>query len=181
MSQTTRDSLIILGVLAVLGGTATVTVYLPQHRKLQQFRVEIVQQQNQLTENATKAAVVPEMVRQVEGLKHYYRNFDRRLPQQKELGGFLREISTCLSEEKFANQFIEPGRPTRQELFHNLPIILRFKGSYTSLANFLKRLDRMERLTRVQKLTIGGGDGAVEASERDLNVEVLLSIYFTES
>jgi Tfp pilus assembly protein PilO len=119
------------------------------------------------------------MVRQVEEMKTLYQNFDRRLPGRQELGGFLREISSNLSEEGFTNKVIEPAQPARETLFHTLPIILRFRGSYPSLASFLQRLERMERLTQVQRLSVARA-GSKMAGD-DLRIEVRMNIYFTES
>ena len=106
-----------------------------------------------------------------------YSNFDRRLPRQKELGGFLREISGHLADEKLSNQLFEPGKPSREELYHTLPIIMRFKGSYLSLGALLQRIEKMQRLTCVQKLKIDAPAGGRD----EMDIELKLNIYFTES
>ena len=106
-----------------------------------------------------------------------YSNFDRRLPRQKELGGFLREISGHLADEKLSNQLFEPGKPSREELYHTLPIIMRFKGSYLSLGALLQRIEKMQRLTCVQKLKIDAPAGGHD----EMDIELKLNIYFTES
>ena len=124
------------------------------------------------------AKVVPQMVQQIEGLKRRYQGFERRLPRRKELGGFLHEITSVLASEKLHNQLTEPGSPKREAFFHTLPIIMRFQGSYLSLASLLKRIDGMERLTRVQKLSISRGS---TDKQEDLNIELQLNIYFKES
>ena len=182
MKGTTRDSLIIVGVLLAVIAGASVAVYLPQRKTLNGLRGRIARQKIHLMENAGKASAVPSLLRHVQTMKRRYRNFNRRLPEQQELGGFLREISTNLSEEEaLANQLIEPGSPTRSPLFHRLPIILRFQGSYLSLASFLRRLERMERLTQVEKLSITTRSPAPAGVTQGVDIEVLMNIYFTES
>ncbi len=183
MSQAVRDNLIAVGVLLGIVAGTTVLVYLPQRRSLRDLETRIAQQRLRLLENAKKSEAVPEMVRQVQAMKKRYSNFDQRLPQSKELGGFLHEISGNLSQESLSNHLIEPGTPARAKLFHTLPIILRFQGSYLSLASFLKRLEEMERLTQVQKLGITSqlATGRGERPTDALDVEILMNIYFTES
>ena len=182
MTQKTRDNLIVVGVLTVAVGLATVLVYLPQRRQLQEIKGRIAQEECRIVEDAGRAAGVPDLVRQVQGMKKRYTNFDRRLPKRKELGGFLREISGNLSEEKLSNQLIEPGTPQRAQLFQTMPIVLRFQGSYLSLASFLKRLDHMERLTQVEKLAVQQkGESLAEGPGESLDIEVQMNIYFTES
>ena len=173
-----RDNLIVLGVLAAMVIGFMVVVYIPQKLRLEEIRSKIATEKNQLASDGEKAAVIPEMLRQVQEMKKLYKNFDRRLPKQKELGGFLREISGRMAEEKLSDQLIEPGNPTPEEFFHTLPIIMKFKGSYLSLGNFLMELETMERLTRVQKLII---DSKNKEKESRLDIELQMNIYFTES
>jgi Tfp pilus assembly protein PilO len=174
--------MIVVAIVTAAVGAATALVYLPQWRKLQDIRSKIALEQCRMVEDAGMAAGVPGLVRQVQGMKKRYGNFDRRLPKRKELGGFLREISSHLSEESLSNQLIEPGSPQRAQLFHTLPIVLRFQGSYLSLASFLKRLDHMERLTQVEKLFVQHKGGTLpEEAGDNLEVEVQMNIYVTES
>jgi len=182
VKQTTRDSLIVVGVLLAGIATASALVYLPQRKELRSLRTRIARQKVHLLANAEKASTVPTLLRQVRTMKNRYQNFDRRLPEQQELGGFLREISGNLSEEEsLSNQLIEPGSPTQSKLFHRLPIILRFQGSYLSLASFLKRLEEMERLTQVEKLSITVRSPAKAGVTQGVDIELLMNIYFTES
>ena len=181
MKRIGKNSLILLGIMAAVIIVMGLAVFLPQQRKLNAMHAEIITQKQAIEVNAAKASIVPEMVRQIQELKSRYTNFDRRLPKQKELGGFLREISGNLAQEHLANQLIEPGNPVRQELYHTLPIIMRFEGSYLSLAKFLDRIDSMERFTRVQRLVITPASGDRDKLSEMLNMELQMNIYFTES
>lgn len=183
MTEATRDNTIVVGILAAVIGTATVLVYIPQQRELNRLRTEISQEKVRMSDNARICSAVPATLRQVQTLKKRYSNFDQRLPKQIELGGFLREISGDLSQESLVNQSIEPGNPRRSKLFHTLPIVLRFRGTYLSLASFLKRLSEMERLTQVERITVSGdsGEPSKPGQPWGLNIEVLMNIYFTES
>lgn len=182
MTQATRNNFIVLAFLAVIVAGVMLLVYVPQQRELMSLRTAISQEKVRMSENASLCSAVPAMIRQVQDLKTSYSNFDQRLPKQIELGGFLREISGDLSQESLVNQLIEPGSPRRSELFHTLPITLRFRGNYLSLASFLKRLSQMGRLTQVERITISN-KGAVPKPDEPLNldIELLMNIYFTES
>ena len=172
----TKDNLVVLGILGVFVTLALLLVYIPQSKDLSDLETRITTRQRKLTDDSERAAVVPDLQRTVNLMKARYRGFDRRLPKRKELGGFLREISGHLvADEKLSNGEIRPGTPTRQELFHTLPIVMKFKGPYLALVALLERIDKMERLTRVQKLT------ATQTKTGDLDIELQLNIYFTES
>ncbi len=185
-----KDSVVALLLLVCGVGIAMAFVYVPQDRELNGLRERRLTENRKLEKKTELAAIVPKLLRETRAMKAHYKNFDRRLPQQKELGGFLLEISGLLDNENFSDQVIEPGRPTREPLFNTLPIIMKFKGSYLSLGVFLDKINKMERLTRVQRLTINtpandggaGPGGKVAAGESDeLNIELQLNIYFSAS
>jgi Tfp pilus assembly protein PilO len=176
MKGLARDGLIMGGIVVAMTAAGYAFGYLPSVHKIEQIREETATIKQSLEADGEKAVVVPELLRQVEVMKGKYKDFNRRLPQRQELGGFLREISENLSQENLANQTIEPGRPLQEDLFFTLPIVLKFQGSYPSLARFLERIDEMERLTRVQKLVI-----VPSAGEGVMDITVQLNIYFTQS
>ncbi len=176
MQRLAREGLVMSGVVAAMTAAGLLLGYLPSARKLDRIRQETASRELSLETDGQRALLVPELLRQVELMKGKYKDFDRRLPKRQELGGFLREISESLSKEDLSNQTIEPGKPAQEDLFFTLPIVMKFRGSYLSLARFLERMDGLERLTRVQKLSLAP---AGESGALDITVQV--NIYFTES
>ncbi len=184
----TRDSVIALVLLLAGVAAAVLFVYIPQDKELDKLQARIVTRKRDIEEQTSRASVVPKLLRETQAMKAQYKNFDRRLPQQKELGGFLKEISQNLASQNFSNEVIEPGRPQRETLFNTLPIIMKFKGSYLDLGKFLDQINKMERLTRVQRLTINGpqpdagtadsGAKTPRADRNELEIELQLNIYF---
>ncbi len=179
MDQIGKSTLLMLGAVAAVVAVATFMIYMPQSRQLKLVRTQIVTQEQSLMADSEMASVVPLMLEQVQAMKRQYKDFDRRLPKRQELGGFLREISADLEEKELTGQLIEPGSPASEELFHTLPIIMRFNGSYLSVASFLRSLEDMERFTRIEKLQITRDKKASGSAK--LDVELHINIYFTES
>ena len=176
-----KDSWIVLGIISAMVAGAVLLVYRGQGTKLDELKMKITSAQAALNTKSQTVAIVPELVKQVESMRKRYKNFDRRLPGRQELGGFLKDISGHLADEKFSDQLIVPGSPMREDLFHTLPIIMKFKGSYLTSVDFFKRIDEMERLTRIQKLKITNNSAKESESDSMLDIELQLNIYFTES
>jgi len=171
-----RDSWIVLGILAAMTSTYTLVVYRSQSSLLTRVRTRASEQKRRLEADAVKTSRVPLMVREVDAMKRRYnKDWDRRLPQRKELAGFLRELSSNLAQEKLVNQMIAPGHPTRGPLYNVLPITMKFEGSFLALAGFLQRVDNMTRLTRIEQLKIDP-----RSDSDDLAIELGMNIYFTE-
>ncbi|MCP4376296.1 MAG: type 4a pilus biogenesis protein PilO [bacterium] len=180
-----KDSWIVLGLLVAMVAGAVLIVYRGQGKKIDELKTKILAGEASLKVRAETVKTVPDLVKQVAAMRKRYKNFDRKLPDRQELGGFLKEISGYLGDEKFTEQVIEPGSPTQEELFHTLPIIMRFKGSYLTSVEFFKRIDEMKRLTRMQKLKITKvpvkSKGPGSAGTPELNIELQLNIYFAKS
>ena len=171
-----RDSLIVLGILAAIVLTYVLVVYRSQTSALDEVRTQAAERKRELEANDRKATRVPPMIREIEKMKQRFnKDWDRRLPQRQELSEVLREIAANLAQESLANQIIQPGNPTRGQLFNILPITMKFEGDFLALARLLDRVDKMTRLTRIEQLIIQPskkGEG--------LAIELGMNIYFTE-
>ncbi len=184
MSKSLRDNLIVCGILAVLLGAAVIGVYMPQSRKLRDLQAQAITQKLEIEASSEQTAAVPALISRIQTMKQRYKDFDRRLPRSKDLGGFLKEISGNLASSVLTNGRMDTGNPTRQDLFHTMPITMRFSGSYLALTGFLDRINQMERLTRVQKLLVKMPASRSDQSNGDaesLEIELQMNIYFTES
>ncbi len=171
-----RDNLIVMGILAVITVTYFAVVYRAQSAQIEDVGARTAEIKRRIEDDAVNASRVPPMLRKIEGMKRRYnKEWDQRLPRQQELAGFLREISSGLSQAKLTNQFIQPGDPFRRPLYNCLPIILKFEGNFLAMAGFIKRVDEIIRLTRIEHLKI-------ESNEEtgNLSIELGLNIYFTE-
>ena len=172
-----RDNLIVLGIMAVITVTYVLVVFRSQSATLDEIEARAAECQRELESDKAKAAPIPHMAREIEAMKRRYdQDWHRRLPQRQELAAFLREISANLSRAGLGNHAtIEPGKPTRGPLYSRLPITMRLEADFLALAGFLKRVDGMTRLTRIDQLRIAPAE-----SDQGRQVEVGMDIYFTE-
>jgi len=183
-----RDSLIMIGILITITITYVAVIYRAQSATLEKIRKRSAEVERQLKIDALQASRLPPMIHEIDCMnKRYDKSWDRRLPKREELAGFLREIASGLSKEKLFNQYIQPGNPTRKPLYNCLPITMKFEGKFLALAGFLKRVDEMTRLTRIERLSIKPiQNNRLERADTDtgesppLAIELGMNIYFTE-
>ena len=171
-----KQVLVSLAVATVVIGASIAGVILPQEKKLEQLEADIVATQAELAENEVQAQIVPVLAEQVKRMKLQYKDFDRRLPKQDELGGFLETISAHLISSELVDELIERKNPIPGQLFYTLPVSMRLRGSYLNVAQFLDRLEKMERLAKVERMRIHR-----KAKDADLDVRLQINIYFTAS
>jgi Tfp pilus assembly protein PilO len=174
-----RDHVIVAGIVAVMVAVFSLVVYLPQSRRLSDLRTARASLTESIETDTARATCVPDMIRDVEAKKRQFKDFDQRLPKQKELAEFLREISSTAVANRLENQVVEPGSPTRGKLYNRLPIIMRFDSNFAGLVGFLQQIEKMERLTRIEKIAIKPLDN--DGTGQRLHIELVLNIYFAES
>ena len=171
-----HDNAIVLGIVVTVTAGYLLVIHRTQSADLGEVRASTAECRRKLAADSAKADFAPSMAREIGVMKRRYnKDWDRRLPQRKELAGFLREISANLTEEKLSRPMIAPGDPSRGSLYNVLPITMKFEGDFLSLAGFLRRVDGMARLTRIEQLSIHPrpqGD--------DLAIVLGMNIYFTE-
>jgi len=153
-------------------------VYLPQSHRLDDLRGQIAGAEHRLTEDDARVARIWEMAENVEDMKRRFKDFDRRLPRQQELAGFLKELSSVATPEQLDSQVIQPDEPRRGELYSCLPITLGFQSDFASVVRFLDKLENMTRLTRIDSLQMA----PVEEGKDTIDVNMQVNIYyFSES
>jgi Tfp pilus assembly protein PilO len=174
MFKSKRDNIILVCILVALVGGAVFGVYLPQNARKDELRQKMELEETSLQQTEHKIAVVPTMAKRVEAMRREYSDFDRKLPKRKELGEFLRQINSSLSEQNLSNHLIQTGKTELEGQFHRLPITMRFSGGYLPMCTFLDRMAKTKRLAQVRKLTVNNGQGD------QLDISLQMNIYFKE-
>jgi Tfp pilus assembly protein PilO len=175
MSHLSRDNLVVLGIVVVLVATAVFGVYVPQAAQQEELERAIRMDRTRLEQTEHRIAVVPTMAKRVEAMRTEYKDFDRKLPQRKELGDFLRQINASLAEQDLTNKMIQTGQPAPEGRFQRLPITMQFTGEYLPLVTFLDRMAKTKRLAQVRRLNIDRND------DGNLSINLQMNIYFKES
>ncbi len=173
----TRDTWILLVVVAVLAVGFLTLVRLPQSRRLSEAHAEIARESEELARDTERAACIPGMVRDVKQLERQHENFDQRLPRRRELAEFLKEIARAGESEDLIDREITQGREdATHSLYTRLPITMHFTTDYSGLVGFLGQLRSMPRLARVEHLEVR----PARQDGRNLRVDMQVNIYFSE-
>lgn len=110
---------------------------------------------------------------QVELIKLETRDFDRLVPPNQDLGTFLQQLNEQLAAAGMRDMSYHnlPASPTPLGRSEKLPIEVRGRGTFAQFQDFLKRLEKLPRLSSVGHLSVD--------ADTDMNgsVEVQLMLY----
>ena len=167
----------------VLAGTLVVSVmlfyfvwYRPSTGHMQSLRDKIQQNNQSLAASRTKAGALPTVAREVTDLRQKLAQFDRKIPQRQDLPQFLGSLEAMKQEAGIVRCSLKPEAPRTNPTYSEQTIRVDFEGTFSQVASFLARVEGMDRMTRVRRLTFKGlspTDGTVE-------VQMDVSIYFLE-
>jgi Tfp pilus assembly protein PilO len=150
--------------------------YRPASMRMASMRQEIEIKQRELKDIQQRTQIRPLVEQTVNERRRKLERFDKKLPKQQDFGAFYNDITFLGRQSALSKCSVEPAAvPQRNDRFVELPIDLRFEGNFLNVFSFLRQIDQMQRLTRVQnlKVTSKGNAGQVE-------VQLSMNIYYAE-
>lgn len=106
----------------------------------------------------TKAAIgsrqLPVLKEQLQKLQGMVSNYEVNVPTQRDLGGFLQQIANLMTEHNLSEQMVVPSKEIKADGLSCIPINMKCKGRLAQVFQFYKRLQRLDRLVRVEQVKL---------------------------
>lgn len=168
--QQQRFAIALLAVL-IVGGLG---VYVPQKRAITAMRAELAQTEQELTNNAGRAAILPQLMTAVTAMR-------RQVDQYKPLRGrsdierAMHEISSINTSTQLANYKYDMDVEKPRTMCREQPLKITFQADFVDAMSFIQKLEAMDRLTRLRELAIDKKDGTKNGN---VTVTMSLSLFF---
>lgn len=171
-----RIQLALAGAILVAVVTFYLVWYRPAISHWRDLQSEIDTKNHNLEASRSKAGELPTVATEVERLRQRLDRFDRQIPRYQELPQFLKSLELLKQETSLTRCNLKPEAPRQLDAYAEQAIRIDLEGQFTDVADFLRKVEEMERLTRVRRLTVRTTDptnGTVE-------VQMDVSIFFLE-
>jgi Tfp pilus assembly protein PilO len=86
----------------------------------------------------------------------------RRVPRDADGGAFLKEVTQIADAEQLAIKDFQPQKANAKTGYAEMQVMVKGRGSYASICSFIARLNQLNRLSKVQDLTLSASDDASE-------------------
>ena len=142
----------VLGILLLIG--AYYLIWRPQFDEKQRLASEadsLVQQHNKLL--AIKADL-PRAKKEFIQLKANLETVLRQIPEDKEIPGLLRQVSSTAQETKTRLKYFAPRQTQARDFYSELPFDIRYSGSYHNLGYFFDGVSKLERIVHITSFTL---------------------------
>ncbi|WP_094604671.1 hypothetical protein SPSIL_021000 [Sporomusa silvacetica DSM 10669] len=104
----------------------------------------------------------PDSISHLKELDQKLTLIDAKLPNQPELGEFIKEIEQASNLSKMRLAEIKPTAAINNAGYLEIPIEVLLKGSFTNLLEFIKTIEGSQRFTSISNTNIQAKQGMLE-------------------
>ncbi len=162
-----------IGVFCILGAFLYFVVK-PQNARLSELRQQVAGLKLQI-DNRThlgSAALATEL--RLQQCNQRLASMEHSIPTNVRLGPFLEELSKSSAQSKLRHVDVSPESPYAVDGLGVLPIRMSFESSFTSLYDFLKRVESMDRMVYVEQI----GTKRQEEGTASLATELTMHVFY---
>ena len=117
---------------------------------------------------------VSDVDKKVAELEEAIKFFEKKLPQERDIDQILKEVWNMAEANQLTTKTIKTMKSQRGAAYSEQPIEMSLSGNFSGFYDFLLKLERLPRLTRINQMQLDkmtGRDGEMDA-------KLTLSIFF---
>ena len=117
---------------------------------------------------------VSDVDKKVAELEETIKFFEKKLPQERDIDQILKEVWNMAEKNQLTTKTIKTMKSQRGSTYSEQPIEMTLSGNFNGFYEFLLKLERLPRLTRVSQLNLD----KISGREGDMEAKLVLSIFF---
>jgi type IV pilus assembly protein PilO len=154
-SMTPRQRNLLLGAIGVgIIALYATQLVLPLWESRGTLEADLQKLQADLDQKRMIAANRPKLEEEIKGLEQQLEAAVVRLPEEKEIPNLLTQVNERGQQSGLEFLLFRPGAPVKKGFYAEVPIDIRVEGEYHTLAMFLDRVSKLERIVNVADLRI---------------------------
>jgi type IV pilus assembly protein PilO len=154
-SMTPRQRNLLLGAIGVGIIALYVTqLVLPLWELKGTLETDVQKLQADLDQKRMIAANRSKLEEEIKGLEKQLEAAVVKLPEEKEIPNLLTQVNERGQQSGLEFLLFRPAAPVKKGFYAEVPIDMRVEGEYHSLATFLDRVSKLERIVNVADLRI---------------------------
>lgn len=142
----------------------------PQRATVARLAAQYQTEQQRLKVIEAYAKQYPDASAHLKELDHRLMQLDAKLPNQPELGEFIKEIEQLSKLNGMRLAEIKPSPTINKEGYREIPIEILLRGSFDNLLKFIKTIESSQRFNAIGNINIQAKQGMLE-------VKLTMNIY----
>ena len=153
LSKKQRIALIGGVVVVVLGLYGYLLIY-PRWEDKGKLEGDLEKLQGDLRQKQLIAANRPKLEKEIKDLETKLQEVLVRLPEEKDIPRLLTQVNTLGQQSGLEFLLFRPVVPVRKGFYAEVPIDVRVEGQYHTVAGFLDKVSKLERIVNVSDFRI---------------------------
>ena len=153
-----RQQIAICAIAAAIVCVFMVFWYLPLRRKTKEIKQAKAERALTIAKGTADAKQIPLLQKQLQELQARIGDFEASIPERRAHGGFLQRITDLMKDHDLKHEVIEPGDEIRADKFTCIPVSMECKGELAQISEFYRRLQSLDRLVRIEKVTLNNDE-----------------------
>ncbi|SHE31733.1 type IV pilus assembly protein PilO [Desulfacinum infernum DSM 9756] len=149
-----QKALVFLLTILLLGGAFYFLKYKPQEKEIRRLRSSVQSQEKRLADLKKYAAQYETLMQELAKSEEEFRVLMAFLPDQREIPELLETVSGIGAQEGLENLLFQPQGEQKHEFHATIPVRLDMVGSFHQLGTFLDKISRLDRIIRVEALSL---------------------------
>ena len=170
-----REYLLLLLILS-LPVTSYLLVFAPQNREIAKTKAEISDKQKELSNLQEESRKSDGLIEANEKIRRDIESIEARLPTNKEIDSIVRQVSDLAVESGLAAPLINTEKSVSAASYMEQPINMVITGNFTGFYDFLRKLEHLQRITRIHSMRIQRSDKV----NGHMRADFTLSIYYQQ-
>jgi len=164
-------------VLLAMPVSSYMFVFRALNREIESAKLEIEHKERMLDklDAATKAST--DLVRANDEITAAIEGVESRLPDGKEVEVILEQVADLARKCRLELPKVTTGKPVSAARYMEQPLEMVIRGNFDDFYEFLLRLERLDRITRMLNLTLE----RLDKEDGSMTATFTLSIYFEPS
>jgi type IV pilus assembly protein PilO len=151
--------LMLLGIVFLIVGLFVWMVFLPQMEEYSRLIVQDAKLKITLDSDQRKADNLPTFKAEYEKMLAQLDQALKQLPNGREIPELLTSISSRAKESGLNVQSFRPGSEKPIGFYAEVPVSLKFEGTFHQVANFFYAVSTLPRIVNINKVKIGNKSG----------------------
>lgn len=144
-----QQIIIIVLVCSIIAGFA-MFLYYPLARQTKAVEQADAAQSAAAARVDERKRQLPVLREKAEALQRKLENFDEKLPRSREFALLWRQIADVMNKHNLKDQLVQPGNEIQGQQLNCIPISIRCSGRGEQIFEFLKSLEKLERVIRIE-------------------------------
>jgi len=110
--------------------------------------------------------------RQLAELDTQLSGYPEAIPTDQRIGAFLEQLDLIARDAGLSDKSVKPANPIALAAASCLPIDVQVRGRFDAMHEFLRRVEALPRIARVQRIELAGIEGSADEVAASLTMHV---------